>query len=125
MLNYWHTVCSYGFKSHWMLDKLIDWIQGDNEMKHLGNNVFISVVALTLAAFIFGAAYADDAKTVMGTVNADNQIVAADGTVFEVADTDIGHQVLDLVGQTVKVTGTIEELEKTKIITITEYQIVQ
>ena len=94
-------------------------------MKHLGKKVFIIVVALALVAFLSGAAYADDEKTIMGTVNTDNQIVTADGTVFEVADTDTGTDVVELVGQTVKVTGTIEELEKSKIITITGYQIVQ
>jgi len=94
-------------------------------MKHLGKKVFISVVALTLVAFLSGTAYADDAITIMGTVNADYQIVTSDGTVFEVADTDTGNEVVDFVGQRVKVTGTIEELENTKTITITDYQIVQ
>jgi len=94
-------------------------------MKHLGKKVFISVVALTLVAFLSGAAYADDEKTIMGTVNTDNQIVTADGTVFEVADTDTGADVAELVGHTVKVTGTVEELEKINIITITDYTIVQ
>ena len=94
-------------------------------MKHLGKKVFISVVALSLVAFLFGAAYAAEEETIMGTVNADNQIVAADGTVFEVADTDAGADVAELVGHMVRVTGTIEEVEKTKIITITDYTIVQ
>ena len=94
-------------------------------MKHLGKKVFISVVALTLVAFLSGAAYAADKETITGTVNVDNQIVTADGTVFEVSDTDTGDEVVDLIGQKVKVTGTIEELEKTKIITITDYEIIE
>ena len=94
-------------------------------MKHLGKKVFISVVALALVAFLSGAAYADEERTIMGTVNVDNQIVVTDGTVFEVADTETGAEVIDLIGQKVKVTGTVEELENTKIITITDYEIVE
>ena len=94
-------------------------------MKHLGKKVFISVVALALVAFLSGAAYADEERTIMGTVNVDNQIVVTDGTVFEVADTETGAEVIDLIGQKVKVTGTVEERENTKIITITDYEIVE
>ncbi len=94
-------------------------------MKHLGKKVFISVVALSLVAFLFGAAYAAEEETIMGTVNADNQIVAADGTVFEVADNVAGDKVVEFIGQMIRVTGNIEEHENTQIITITNYVLVQ
>ena len=94
-------------------------------MRQLGKKVFISVVALTLVAFLSGAAYADDEKTIMGTVNENYQIVSTDGTVFEVADNDAGDKVVDFIGQMIRVTGTIEEHENTQIITITNYVLVQ
>ena len=104
---------------------ITDYEKDDKNMKRLGKKVFISVVALTLVAFLSITAHADDEKTIMGTVNENYQIVSTDGTVFEVADNDAGDKVIDLVGQMIKVTGTIEEHENTKTITITDYQIVQ
>ena len=92
-------------------------------MKHLGKKVFISVVVLALAAFLSGTAHAADEETITGTVTIDNQIKTADGTVFEVADTDTGAEVMDLIGQEVKVTGTIKEIDKRNFIDITDYEI--
>ena len=62
--------------------------------------------------------------TITGTVNEDYQIVADDGQIYEVADTEKGEEVTDLVGKKVKVTGTVEEEDGKKEITVTSYEII-
>jgi len=61
--------------------------------------------------------------TIMGTVNDDYQIVTDDEKVYEVAETEKGDEVVRLVGKKVRVTGTVEESEGTKIITVTAYEV--
>jgi hypothetical protein len=42
-----------------------------------------------------------------------------------VADTEKGVEVVDLVGKKVKVTGTIEEEDGKKVITVTSHEIIE
>jgi hypothetical protein len=61
--------------------------------------------------------------TIKGTVNEEAQIVADDGEIYEVADTELGSEVATLVGAKVLVMGTIEETEGKKVFTVTAYQV--
>jgi hypothetical protein len=63
--------------------------------------------------------------TITGTINDTYQIVSDNGTVYEVADTDMGDDLLNHVGQTVEVTGVVIEEEGVKIINVKSYKLLE
>ena len=63
--------------------------------------------------------------TITGTINDTYQIVSDNGTVYEVADTDMGDDLLNHVGQTVEVTGELVEEEGVKVINVKSYKLLE
>ena len=59
--------------------------------------------------------------TLIGKVNDSYQIETDQGDVYEVADTDMGNELLNNVGKKVEVTGTVSEELGVKIITVAVY----
>lgn len=90
-------------------------------MKRDKKYLFVGLCVLIIAAFLSGTAISGKTMTITGTVNENYQIVADDGQTYEVADTEKGDEVVDLVGKKVKVTGTVEE----SLITITSYEVIE
>lgn len=69
--------------------------------------------------------YAADQVTVVGTVNDSYQIVTQDGAVYEVADTDMGNDMLNHVGEKVEATGVVAEEDGVKVINVTAFRVVE
>lgn len=70
------------------------------------------------------AALAAEQVTIQGEVNDSYQIVDANGQVYEVADTAQGNALVENhIGEKAKVTGTIEQDQETKIISVTTFEI--
>ena len=88
--------------------------------------LLLGLCAIFAFALLSGPALvsADDV-TIIGTVNDYYQIVTDDDEVYEVAENEQGDEVLELIGQKVKATGTVDESEETKVITVTAYEIVE
>jgi len=63
--------------------------------------------------------------TITGMINDTYQIVADNGTVYEVADTDMGNDLLNNVGKTVEVTGEVVEEEGVKVINVKSYKVLE
>jgi len=62
--------------------------------------------------------------TIVGEVNYSYQIMA-DGQIYEVANTAMGDDlVMNYIAEKVEVTGTVEENEEMKIITVTSFKVV-
>jgi len=62
--------------------------------------------------------------TIVGTVNDYYQIVTEDGKIYTVEENEKSFKLIDeCVGKQVKVTGTVEQSEGMKIITITSYEV--
>ena len=81
------------------------------------------VLALTLVLSV--QAFAGEI-TITGKINDMCQIVTDKGDVYEVADNDLASELLENMGQTVKVTGTlVEEDEGVKTIRVSDYEIVE
>ena len=76
-------------------------------------------------ALIFGVAFSGETMVITGTVNDDYEIVTDEGTAYTVEEGEIGDEVVELVGRKVKVTGTVEESEGEKMITVTSYVIIK
>lgn len=70
-------------------------------------------------------ALAGQQVTILGTVNASYQIVTEDQQVYDVAESEKGDEVVELIDQKVKVTGTVEEKDDVKVITVTSYEIIE
>ena len=75
--------------------------------------------------FAGGLALADTAATIMGEVTENNEIVTDDGTAYTIAPTEKGDELSAMVGEIVNVTGTVQESEGEKIITVTNFAVVQ
>jgi hypothetical protein len=66
-----------------------------------------------------------DEITITGTINDTDQIVAVNGTVYEVADTDMGNDLLNHVGKTVEVIGEVVEEEGAMVINVKSYKVLE
>ena len=94
-------------------------------MKNRRRILFMGLCFTFLVALLASPASSADPTTIMGTVNDDYQIVTDDEKVYEVAENEKGDEVVELVGKKVKVTGTVEESDGMKIITVTAYEVLE
>jgi hypothetical protein len=94
-------------------------------MKRQKKYLLTGLFSILTIALIFGIAFSGETKVITGTVNDDYQIVTDEGTAYTVAEGEIGDEVVELVGQKVKVTGTVEESEGEKMITVTSYVVIE
>ncbi len=88
-------------------------------------NVVKIMTVLALAAsvlFITVPAFAN--TTVTGEIEMGYNIITEDGTVYVIADTEKGEELAAMVGEIVKVTGTVEESEGEKVITVESFTVV-
>ena len=92
-------------------------------MKNSRRVLFMGLCFAFLGVLLAGPAISVESATIVGTVNDDYQIVTADENVYEVAETEKGDEVVGLVGKKVKVTGTVEDSEGAKIISVTAYEV--
>lgn len=80
----------------------------------LAITLFLSMAAPLLAAEV----------TLVGEVNDTYQLLS-DGQVYEIADTPKGNEMAEnFINARVKVTGTVEERNDMKTITVTDFQVV-
>ena len=94
-------------------------------MKRHKKYLLAGLFGILTIALIFGIAFSGETKVITGTVNDDYQIVTDEGTAYTVAEGEMGDEVVELVGQKVKVTGTVEESEGEKMITVTSYVVIE
>jgi hypothetical protein len=96
-------------------------VEGGDGMER--RKILLATCILLIAVFVLWTDVLADQVTIKGTVNEDAQIVADDGEIYEVADTELGSEVVTLVGAKVLVMGTVEETEGKKVVTVTAYQV--
>lgn len=94
-------------------------------MKRNMKRIFLGIVIIGLAVFLSGIAMAESEVTISGVVNDDGQLVDNDGMTYDIAENDEGAEVIEMVGQKVTVKGTVMEAEGTKIITVTEFKLIE
>ncbi|MDO9567755.1 MAG: hypothetical protein Q7J15_13605 [Candidatus Desulfaltia sp.] len=94
-------------------------------MKRKRSIFAVSVIVFLMVSMFLSTNVLCEEITVKGKVNDNYQIIAEDGQIYEVADTDKGNEVvLQYIGKTVKVSGTIQESNGgEKIITVTSYEV--
>ena len=89
------------------------------------SKVLIGIVCVVMLS-IAGAATvsASDSVTITGIINDDGLLVDDLGTFYEIADNDIGWQVMDHTGERVEVVGVLEEGEsEIKVIVVASFKL--
>ena len=84
--------------------------------------VLMAIVGLMVVAFFCGFAAAAETMTIKGTINDDGQLVADDGKVYEIAESEKGSELSAMVGKKVTVTGAVEENEGKMEIEVESYE---
>jgi DNA/RNA endonuclease YhcR with UshA esterase domain len=87
------------------------------------SKTLISLLTVVALLFSAGVALAADTVTIQGQVNEENQLVDQDGNIYQIAETEEGMQVMDMVGEKVEVRGTVTEQEGAKEITVESFSI--
>ena len=87
--------------------------------------IVTGILIIGFIALLAGIAAAADEVSITGTVNEDSQLVADNGQTYDIGDNEKGNEVMELVGKKVSVKGTVMEAEGTKIITITEFNVME
>jgi len=93
-------------------------------MKRNKKFLAVGICALLLVAMMPTTALLADEMTIQGKVSGEG-IVADDGQVYKVAEDEKGQEVMKLLDKKVKATGTVEESEGKKVITVTAFEVIE
>ena len=85
----------------------------------------VKILAVLVLILVLAAPAFSTEVTLIGKVNESYQIETDQGDVYDVADTDMGNELLNHVGETVEVTGIISEEEGVKIIRVIAYMVIE
>lgn len=89
-------------------------------MKNVVKTLAVAALALSV---LFVALPAVAGTTITGEVGYANELISEDGTVYSIADTEKGDELSAMVGETVQVTGTVEEDDGEKIILVDSFTV--
>ncbi len=85
----------------------------------------LCIFVVVLIAMVSTIAVATEDVSITGTVNEGYQIVDDNGAVYDVAESEKGDEVVELVGKKVQVIGTVVDDDGTKVITIVSYKVIE
>jgi len=94
-------------------------------MKKISSRFSIAIAVLLAFSVFFSSpviAAEPTTVTIVGEVNDQYQIVARDGTIYEIADTELGNEVLKHIGEVVEVTGDVEEEDGDKVLEVKSFE---
>lgn len=84
----------------------------------------VFVMLLAFSVFLSNPVIAEPSSiTIVGEVDDQYQIVAKDGTVYEIADTELGNELLKHIGEVAEVTGDVEEEDGVKVLDVKSFEI--
>ncbi len=87
--------------------------------------IFLGILIIGLTVFLSGTAIAGAEVSISGVINEDGQLVDNDGMAYDIAESEEGDQIMEMVGSKVTVKGTVMESEGTKIITISSFKVIE
>ncbi len=93
-------------------------------MKKTSKVICIVASLFILSAMFAGVSSAGKSVTIVGYVNDQYQIVDDEGTVYEIADSEKGEEVAELVDRKLRVTGSLMDADGTPIIEIIMYEVI-
>ena len=93
-------------------------------MQRRSKTIFLRLLCSSVTFWVLLYPVFATEMTIVGEVNYSYQIMA-DGQIYEVANTAMGDDlVMNYIAEKVEVTGTVEENEEMKIITVTSFKVV-
>lgn len=91
--------------------------------KYFSRFSIVFVVLLAFSVFLSSMVLAESTSiTIVGEVNDQYQIVARGGTVYEIADTELGNELLKHIGEVAEVTGDVEEEDGVKVLDVKSFE---
>ena len=87
--------------------------------------IFLGILIIGLTVFLSGIAVAGSQISISGVINEDGQLVDEGGMAYDIAENEEGDELMEMIGQKVAVKGTVMEAEGTKIITVTEFKLLE
>ena len=83
----------------------------------------VILVLLAFSVFLSSPVIAEPTTvTIVGEVNDQYQIVTKDGIIYEIADTELGDEVVKLIGAVVEVTGDVKEEDGVKVLDVKSFK---
>lgn len=83
------------------------------------------VFIIICVGLLFGISGAGELMTITGQVTEDFQVLSDDGIPYEILINDMGAEIVDHIGERVKVTGIVEEDEGYKVIDVQSYTVLE
>jgi hypothetical protein len=84
-------------------------------------SVLLCVLLLSSAATVV----AQENITIVGTVSDDFQIIDENGATYDIAETETGFELSENTGAKVKVSGSVEQGENGKLITVKSFELIE
>ena len=72
-----------------------------------------------------GNRFSADKMAISGKITAENQLVAEDGQIYNIADTASGNDLLQNIDKIVEVKGTVSEKDGKKELTVKSFKVVE
>ena len=93
-------------------------------MNMFSRTTITGIFFLLFSIFLSEHTFSTNLVTIVGSVNSFAQIVTKDGQIYEIAEDESGDKVSKLVDHTVKVSGTVINIDGMKLITVVSYEII-
>jgi len=91
--------------------------------KNFARFSIVFVVLFAFSVFLSSPVIAEPTSvTIVGEVNDEYQIVAKDGMIYEIADTELGNEILKHIGEVVEVTGDVDEEDGVKVLDVKSFE---
>ena len=94
-------------------------------MKHYAKIFVTGLFSLILVFSLCATGFSSDMASISGKITAENELVADDGQVYNIADTEGGQNLLENVDKMVEVKGTVAEKDGKKEITVDSFRVVK
>jgi hypothetical protein len=79
----------------------------ERKMEKNMRKIFLGILIIGLTVFLSGIAIAGAEVSISGVINEDGQLVDDDGMAYDIAESEEGDQIMEMVGSKVTVKGTV------------------
>jgi len=83
----------------------------------------LGLMGVLIVVFFCSVVIAADEQTISGVINDNGQLVANDGKIYDLGESDKSMELYDMTGQKVVVTGTVLEDEEIMVIDVIDYKV--
>ena len=94
-------------------------------MKHAIDELLPVFLLISLIALLPGSAIADSEIKIRGAINEDGQLIGNDGVIYEIAENDMGIELIEMVGKKVFVEGLLMESDEIVMITVINFELLE